>query len=412
MAVMKLTKALVEELQYAPDKTLIIYDSELTGFGIRISKSLKSYFAEARVNGKTRRVKINSHERGLSAEDARREAKKLIGKMGGVDGEDLNRKRREKREKERGAITLQKCFDDYLHARANLKPKSVLVYKDAFKNCFVGEKWADKPLQGISKADVSRLYRKIGDESPAYATLAMRLLRALYEFAAERYEGVSENPVSVISKTRSWYKIERRRTLVKPHDLPAFFDGLKKLDGVEDPRGAVAADYIRVLLFTGLRRNEAAGMKWKDVDFKAKTFTIPMTKNGQPHTLPMSEPLLKIFRRRQTAAGKNENVFSLENFDKPLADPRYGLELARKLSGVTFTYHDLRRSFASIAEAEVSAYQLKRMLNHSQAGDVTAGYIVSDAEGLRDGMERVARKILNFAEGKTGKLLELAKKGK
>ncbi len=78
---------------------------------------------------------------------------------------------------------------------------------------------------------------------------------------------------------------------------------------------------------------------------------------------------------------------------------------------MTFTYHGFRRSFASIAEAEVSAYHLKRMLNHSVGGDVTAGYIVSDAESLRDGMERVSRKILNFAEGKTDKLIELAKKG-
>lgn len=404
MAVKLLTKTSVEGTPYAGEKVLIIYDTRLKGFGLRVSTSAKAYFAEGKVNGKTRRVKIGTHEKGLSTEEARRMAQALLTEMQG--GIDPNAKKREAREHE--AITLRRCLDDYLE-RGNLKPKTVRDYKAVFENCFSA--WADRPLADISKEAVTRRYRAIGDKTPAYANLAMRLLRALYGYAAARYDGITDNPVKVLSQTRAWYKIDRRRTLVKPHDLPAFFDGLKKLEG-ESPRGPVVADYIRVLLFTGLRRNEAAGMRWKDVDFKAQSFTIAQTKNGQPHTLPMSEPLLEIFNRRKAAAGKNEYVFSVEGFDRPLADPRNELKRARELGSVGFSYHDLRRSFASIAEAEVSAYQLKRMLNHSMGGDVTAGYIVSDAESLRDCMERVARKILNFAEGKTGKLIELTRRGK
>ncbi len=404
MPVLNLTKTEVEKTPYTSDGEVLYYDTKIKGFGLRVAQTKKTYFAEGRVNGKTRRVKIGTHEKGFTPEAARVEAKNLLNDM--EKGIDANAKKRAAREQE--VITLQKCFDDYID-RGNLKPKTISDYKRVFKNCF--KEWTEKAMQEVSKKAVTRKYRTIGDKTPAYANLAMRLLRALYGYAEAQYGGITENPVKVISQTRSWYKIERRRTLVKPHDLPAFFKGLKLLEAEKDPRGPVVADYIRVLLFTGLRRNEAANLKWASVDFKARTFTIPMTKNGQPHTLPMTEPLLEIFRRRQTAAGKNEYVFSVESFDRPLADPRYGLELARKLSGVTFTYHDLRRSFASIAEAEVSAYQLKRMLNHSMGGDVTAGYIVSDAEGLRDGMERVSRKILNFAEGKSGKLIELAKRG-
>lgn len=401
MPIMNLIRTEVEKAPYTSSGEVLYYDIKLKGFGLRVSQSKKTFFAESRVNGKTRRVKLGTYEKGFTPEAARVEAKDKLNDM--EKGIDPNARKRAAREQ--ADITLQKCFEDYLEAGADLKPKSILIYKDVFKNCF--KVWADRPLTDISRDMVTKKYREIGNKTPAYANLAMRLLRALYRFAADQHMGVPENPVSV-----KWYKIERRRTLVKTHDLPAFFDGLNKLEALADPRGAVTADYIRILLFTGLRRNEAAGIEWKDVDFKARTFTIPITKNGQPLTLPMSEPLLEIFRRRKAAAGKNENVFSLVNYDRPLADPRYGLDQARKLGGVTFTYHDLRRSFASIAEAEVSAYQLKRMLNHSQKGDVTAGYIVSDAESLRDGMERVARKILNFAEEKAGKLIELSKKGK
>ena len=405
MAVKLLTKTTVEGTPYTGEKVLIVYDTRLKGFGLRVSGSAKAYFAEAKVNGKTRRVKIGTHEKGLSTEEARRMAQALLTDMHA--GIDPNAKKREAREHE--AITLRRCFNDYL-ARGTLKPKTRYDYELVFKNCFSA--WADRPLTDVSKEAVLRRFRVIGEErGPAYANLAFRLLRALYGYAEARYDGITENPVLVLSKTRAWNKIERRRTVIKPHELPAFFGGLTKLRG-ESPLGAVAADYISVLLFTGLRRQEAAGMKSKDVDFKAKNFTITQTKNGQPHTLPMSEPLLEIFRRRQIAAGKNEYVFSVEGIDRPLTDPRNELERVQELSGVIFGYHDLRRSFATIAEAEVSGYQLKRMLNHSMGGDVTAGYIVADGESLRDSMERVARKILNLAEGKTGKLIELAGRGK
>ncbi len=407
MPVVSLTKTEVEKIPYTSGGEVFYYDAKIKGFGLRVARTKKTYFAEGRVHGKTRRVKIGTHESGLWTPEAARDKAKneLLPEM--ANGKDPNAKKRQAREK--ADITLQMCFEAYLE-RGNLKPKTVFDYKGVFKNCF--KVWADRPLPDISKDAITKKYRAIADKHPAYANLAFRLLRGLYGFAAGRYEGISENPVRVLSQTRIWKKVERRRTLVKPHDLPEFFKGLKLLEAGKDPRGAVVADYIRVLLFTGLRRNEAAGMKWKDVDFKARNFTIPMTKNGQPHTLPMTETLIEIFRRRQTAAGKNDYVFSVESFDRPLADPRNELNQARTLGGVAFTYHDLRRSFASIAEAEVSAYQLKRMLNHSMGGDVTAGYIVSDAESLREGMERVARKILNFAEGKTGKLIELAKREK
>lgn len=52
-----------------------------------------------------------------------------------------------------------------------------------------------------------------------------------------------------------------------------------------------------------------------------------------------------------------------------------------KESGVHFTVHDLRRTFITVAESlDISAYALKSLLNHKMSNDVTAGYIIKDAE--------------------------------
>jgi integrase len=69
-------------------------------------------------------------------------------------------------------------------------------------------------------------------------------------------------------------------------------------------------------------------------------------------------------------------------------------------SGVNFTMHDLRRTFIAIAESlDIPAYALKRLLNHRADSDVTGGYIVINAERLREPVERIADRIMEMADG-------------
>lgn len=58
-------------------------------------------------------------------------------------------------------------------------------------------------------------------------------------------------------------------------------------------------DYFLLILFTGLRRMEAASLRWNYVDFKAKTFTVQDTKNREIHTLPMSDFLYELLWQRK-----------------------------------------------------------------------------------------------------------------
>jgi len=68
-------------------------------------------------------------------------------------------------------------------------------------------------------------------------------------------------------------------------------------------------------------------------------------------------------------------------------------------SGVSFTLYDLRCTFIIIPESlDVPYYALKRLLNHRINGDVTGGYIVVNAERLREPVELVAKRILDMKE--------------
>ena len=72
----------------------------------------------------------------------------------------------------------------------------------------------------------------------------------------------------------------------------------------------------------------------------------------------------------------------------------------RDASGVSFSIHDLRRTFLTIAESmDISPYALKRLVNHKaiEKTDVTAGYIVVDIERLRHASQRITNHILQLA---------------
>ncbi len=75
-------------------------------------------------------------------------------------------------------------------------------------------------------------------------------------------------------------------------------------------------------------------------------------------------------------------------------EPKKAVNRVVELSGVQFTLHDLRRTFATIADSlDLPAYALKRLLNHKMNNDVTAGYIMKDVERLRNPMQQVANFI-------------------
>lgn len=405
-----LTKTTVDKLPFSESGVVLYFDTKVKGFGVRVSKSMKTYFAEGRVNGKTRRVKIGLHGSSLSTELGRKRAQKILSMMN--EGIDPNAEKRGN--KDRNKITLRRTFKDYLEARKDLKPKTLYDYERVINRSF--SDWQNKALLDISSAMVAQRHKKIGDDyGKAYANLSMRVLRALFNFAIASYgEIIYKNPVKSLSDTRAWYRIDKRRTVVKVHELKPLLDALEELEeGSVTTKAGVVRDYVLLLLFTGLRRQEGAQLTWDDIDFKGRTLTIEDTKNREPHTLPLSNFLLKLLKGRlKIRDTENPYVFPGSGGKyQYIIEPRAQIEKVIMASGVQFTLHDLRRTFISIAESlDIPYYALKRLVNHKMGNDVTAGYIVSDPERLRKPMQLITDKILSEAgRMQTAKIIKLRK---
>lgn len=383
----RLTKTFVDKvstpsLQNGKHTQVFYRDSAIPGFGLRVSSGgAKSFIVETRINNKVKRITLGRYGK-LTVEQARKEAMKILGMV--VTGQDPAAEKKAKRAKK---VTLLEAFEDYLLARKDLSPTTIKDYKRSIDGAF--SDWQNKALLDISKDMVEQRHRKLGERSHARANNSMRFLRAIFNHAKTKYEDAKGNPVILlnpidrISETRAWYKVERRITLIKPHQLADWYKATLELNA------ETTRDYLHLLLFTGLRRSEASRLSWDDVDFSEKTLTINETKNHEIHTLPLSDFLEKLLKRRSEHS-ESDYVFPSESVRGYLIEPKTAVQKVSELSGVTFTLHDLRRTFITIAESlDIPAYALKRLLNHKDPNDVTAGYIVFDVNRLRDPMQRI-----------------------
>ena len=371
-------------------------DTLIQGFGLRVTASGgKSFIVEKRINGKVRRITLGRYGE-LTVEQARRQAQKVLGEI--AQGTDPIA---EKRKQKQFAVTLNEAFQEFKEARKTLKSHTLYDYERLFKVAFLD--WHKKPLTKISKSMIAKRHRELGDKrGHAYANGAMRFLRSLFGFAKVTYDDgngrsiLYENPVLILTDTRSWFRQVRRQTVIKPHELPAWFDAVLSLKAPDNPDSThIIADYLLFLLFSGLRRQEAAQLLWENVDLKDQTLKIPDPKNHEPLNLPLSSFLLRILNERYKLA-VNEYVFPGKDGKGYLIEPRKGMQKVIEQSGIGFIIHDLRRTFITIAESlDISLHAIKRLVNHKISRDVTAGYIISDIERLREPMQKITDKLLD-----------------
>jgi integrase len=391
MPKLRLTKENIQHISSPTTGEVFYWDTKYKGFGLRVRPASMTYVVQIRVkDGTMIRVKIGRH--GIFTPDqAEKQARTILSQI--ALGENPHAKHEESRA---CALTLRELYAEYM-ANKKLRPKTVQTYDGAMRRCF--SDWMDKPVVAITKDMVQKRHREISNangprgKGEAHANQALRTLRCLLNYAAVVYEDASgrpiipENPVRRLTQTRTWNKVPRRQNVILPEELEGWYKAVATLDN------DVMRDYLLFCLFTGLRRTEAMTLKWKHVRLDSKLILIPAenTKAGREHGLPLSDFLhALLLRRSRVRRIDNEYVFPAKQGSGHMIEPKRAIDQVVRLSGIKFKLHDLRRTFETIAERlDISYYALKRLINHSLAGDVTAGYIIIDIERLREPMQRI-----------------------
>lgn len=393
------------------------------GFGVRVTAAGgRSWISERRVEGKTvRRTLGRASGRGAISADA---ARKLLVDVSselqrGIDryaalkakrAEQKGAKKAQEAAEREEALTFGRALEQYVKGKRRgkdglaLKAQTVSDYlamvrapresKDPHQErrregrpftprlTMAGElhALADKPVVRITGDDVRSVYAAASARGQRRATYAMQVLRAVMNWHGVSIPG---NPLGreVPGKDRIILpKTVGAPTPIPPERLAAWWQAATA------HRQRDAADYYRMILLTGARPGEVKSIKVQDLDAGGGRIVLHDTKNRRDHVLLLSTQAAAI----ATARAKGKRPAALL-FD--VGDPRKTLGAINAAAGTDVSAHDLRATFASVAEELVSAYALKRMLNHVDSDVTGAHYIGKSETQLRTAWQAVADAI-------------------
>jgi integrase len=273
--------------------------------------------------------------------------------------------------------------------RASLRPRSydqverhLLVHAKALHNRPLASLAGDRRGVAIVLANVAEA------SGPFVANMVRSSLSACCSWLMR--EGLLDaNPI--IATNRAPQPGARTRVL-NDAELKAIWNALG-----DDRYGAI----VKLLMLTGLRRNEIGALRWAEVDFDQELIRLPAErcKNKRPHDMPLSAPALAILKARPRLSDRVFNRFGAWGYSKELLD--------RKLAGTVAPWrlHDARRTLSTLLHdrLEIAPHVVEAVLGHysgHRAGVAGVYNLSAYADQKRVALDKWADLLLSIVSGK------------
>lgn len=397
-----------------PDQpvTSILYDTEIPGFGLRITAAgAKSFILNYRVrnSGIERRYTIGAFP-AWSAAAARDKAKELRRDVDG--GGDPLGALVEQRQAETFADLWQRFQEDHF---PTLREATRRDYKAVIET-YVLPSLKNRKAVDIEFSEVNRIVRGIA--APNQGNRAKAALSKLFNLARSEWKVIEHNPAEKVKLN----PVVPRERYLSNDEVSRFGEALRTHTAPQVP------EILALLLLTGARRNEVAGARWDQFDLEYGRWSKPAatTKQKRIHRVPLSADALDILRGlwREAQANARASHDPVSEFVFPSESARgYRVELkgnwrrickaagfwgprtvraragkpARTEMGPTVRIHDLRHTFASrlVSQGE-SLPTIGALLGHTQFG-TTHRYAHLFDDPLRRAADSVGVKLIDRA---------------
>jgi integrase len=244
------------------------------------------------------------------------------------------------------------------------------------------------PVDQLSRQHIAPELTRAAERSPVQARATLSTLRTALEWAHGQ-GWIEDNPAAAMKPSTYGGKAGKARSVTLT--IEEIREVWSTLEVCLLSPAMVAA--LRMLILTGARRAEVAGMRWEEVDIKDGVWHLPAarTKTKEDRDVYLCEEALEILRARLPAA--KGPVFRAIGHDKPLTPDslstavkrlqrqpdqqgKGGGLLARLGAEKPFTVHDLRRSAATLwgEHLAVAPHIIERLLGHAPANAIEAVY--------------------------------------
>jgi integrase len=385
---MKLTERKIEKLvTQAGRKDRLVFDDEQRGLAVRVtSTGGQTYLCQYTLHGHKWRVPLGACA-AVPLARARQAAAAIMGDVARGRNPASERKEAvaaERAKRARNRLTLRVLIEDWnrLHL-AGRRPSYAGEAVRALHQAFAGH--LDDAAEDLDRAAVVRALdaitrrRKRKDDGIKGATMTGRTAaygRAAFGWAVKRGT-LRLNPFADLPIRKS---IAKRERVLSDAELA---DVWRAAGEVSAPYGTI----VRLLILTGQRRGEVAGMTWAELSDDLTTWTLPgeRTKNGVIHAVPLSgaaQGLLKAFVPDDAAKRRSEELVlpgiantpfagwskAKRALDKAIADAhaKAAAESSRAPAALTsWNVHDLRRTVATgLQRLGVRLEVTEAVLNH------------------------------------------------
>jgi integrase len=282
-------------------------------------------------------------------------------------------------------------------------------------------------VEEVGTAEIARMLRRIREKTPTQANRVRSLLGVMFKKAALwGYRPAGSNPVPDQERTS---EIARERNLTDL-EIRALGAALRNAEKIEDgldpafPHPPLAA--VRLALLTGMRKGEILALRWEWINLEAGEIVIPPAfhksgrKSGRVRLVRLCAAACDLLGKLSNVSRlRGTQIFASPQQNRNLMDLQDPWERVRKAAGLNdedpekqVHFHDLRRTYASVA-ARMGYPELwiGALLGHA-AGTVTQGYARVGGDPLREAVEAIGGRIAGLLDGTIGPLKEAEERAK
>jgi integrase len=378
---MKLTAQSADALKLASGEAdRIWFDDAVPGFGLRIRDTgSRSWIYQYKIAGRTHRLVIGR----MAAVKAAR-AREIAGEYHAKVKLGQNPDADKRLQVQRAAHTFGALAERYLEQRqTGLRPGSLREVTRHLR--LHAEPLFRLPLDAIDQRTIAERLANIEKNSGGVTANRVRAtMSAMFSWGMR--EGLAlANPVANTNKRE---EKPRDRVLVDK-ELRAVW-----LAAGDNQYGVI----VKLLMLTGQRANEIAGLRWSEIDFERNVLSLPgsRTKNGRPHELPMGRQVRELLAAqpqlegRDFVFGKGEGPFSGFSRCKDALDGAVAERIGAPLPD--WHLHDLRRSVATgMAGIGIQPHIIEAVLNHVSGHKGGIAGIYNRATYAKEKAEALAR---------------------
>lgn len=350
-----LTDAAVRAYKVEGAARVVVFDAKAKGLVLRVSATSKVWSFVYRAKGSTqqRRLTIGDYP-SWSVAQAREKVFAL--RRAVHDGGDPVAAAKERQ----GSLTVAGLVDRYITKHAKVKLRSWKDYEGLLRRDLVpalGKRRADE----VSRSEIANLLDKIAERAPVVSNRVGAVVGAMFSWAVS--EGlVAANPIAGLK--RRTQEVAKERVL-SDAEIGAFWRA-------SETSAPAYRDTFRLILLTGQRPGECAGIRYEEVDLAKGVWTIPpaRVKNKSRHTLPLVGEALNIVSRLCEAHGAAAGPLIVTPRGKELTPQNLAKAFERLRDDAKFdapvTPHDLRRTAATLmARLEFDRMSIASVLNHA-----------------------------------------------